>query len=91
MSDDDVTLGEVYRLLKDVRTNMVSRETNDAVVESLRDADQRNARDISGLASKFEDAEKDIRSAGRARVNGWIAAGLAVAGSIIVKLFWPTP
>ena len=89
MANEDVTLGEVYRAVLDIKTNMVTKETNAVVVAALRGADGRNGEAIKELQQKFADAEKDIKSAGRAKVNMFIAAVLAVAGSVLVKLFLP--
>lgn len=89
MINEDVTLGEVYRVVTDVRQNMVTKETNAVVIESLRAADAQNAADIKAVANRLEEADKDIKSAGRTKVNMFIAAGLAVIGSVLANLFIP--
>lgn len=90
MADDDVSIGEVYRIVVKIEANMVSKETNDETVRGLRDADERQMKAIIALDGKFTEAEKDIKSAGRAKVNIWIAAGIALLGSAAMKL-WPGP
>lgn len=89
MPNEDVTLGEVYRVVTDVRQNMVTKETNAVVIESLRIADRHNSEDIKAVAARLDEADKDIKSAGRTKVNMFIAAGLAVVGSVLANLFIP--
>lgn len=89
MTNEDVTLGEVYRVVTDVRQNMVTKETNAVVIESLRIADRQNSEDIKAVAARLDEADKDIKSAGRTKVNMFIAAGLAVVGSVLANLFIP--
>lgn len=90
MADDDMTIGEIGRAVRRIEEKMVTRDTNDELVRGLRDADERNASAIAKVAGDFANAEKAIKSAGSARINIWFAAGLAVLGSIAVKL-WPGP
>ena len=89
MTNEDVTLGEVYRVVTDVRQNMVTKETNAVVIESLRIADRQNSEDIKAVAARLDEADKDIKAAGRTKVNMFIAAGLAVVGSVLANLFIP--
>lgn len=89
MTNEDVTLGEVYRVVTDVRQNMVTKETNAVVIESLRIADRQNSEGIKAVAARLDEADKDIKAAGRTKVNMFIAAGLAVVGSVLANLFIP--
>lgn len=89
MANEDVTLGEVYRVVSEIKSNMVTKETNNVVIESLRLADKTNADDIKELSQRLDEADKDIKAAGRSRINMFIAAGLAVIGSVLAALFIP--
>lgn len=88
MAEGDMSIGEIGRTVKRIEENMVTRDANAEVIRGLREADTRNAGAILDLTTKFDLAEKAIKSAGSARVNIWIAAGIAILGSIAVK-FWP--
>lgn len=70
---------------------LVSSERHQLVTQSLEAADRRTDDKVKELADKFEAAEKDIKSAGRARINSFIAAGLGLAATVLYNLFWPSP
>lgn len=89
MADENVTLGEVYRAVLEIKTNMVTKETNAVVIEGLRLADSTNTAAIKAVETRLDDADKDIKAAGRTKVNMFIAAGLAVVGSVLANLFIP--
>lgn len=55
--------------------------------QKVKDADDKAQRAIDELGA----AQKSIDSAGKARVNMWITGGIALAGSALIKLLFPSP
>lgn len=54
------------------------------------DVEKRLQDQITRLSTQFDENQQIIESAGRAKVNMWVTAALAIAGSILVKLFFPS-
>ena len=70
---------------------LVSAERHELVTQQLKEADKRTDDKVKELSDKFDAAEKDIKSAGRARWNSVLAAILGLAATILYNLFWPHP
>lgn len=97
----DLNLERIRRLEDDQRkwTDESTRvhvqldaESKSRHAESLSNADALEVKletRIERVEAKFDDADKDIKAAGRSKYNAWLAAGLALGGSILIKLFFP--
>lgn len=98
----DLNLERIRRLEDDQRKWMddsgrvhvqLEADSKSRHAESLANADALEVRmgtRVEKVETKFDDADKDIKAAGRSKYNAWLAAGLAIAGSVLVKLFFPS-
>jgi hypothetical protein len=78
------TLDRVTRLESD------QKEAERLGGQAIAESEKRLQEQVTTLRNNMVNAESDIRAAGRARMNMWIAGALTVSGSILVKLFFPT-
>lgn len=59
-------------------------------LESDIDKSKANTRtELRQLRTDFEESKKDTETVKRSRINIWLAAGVAILGSIFTKLFLP--
>ena len=98
----NIKLDNLLDRTKDVQDNMVRKDVLSvwqddirgqigAVKQETTNVEARLGNRVGKLETAFADAEKDIKQAGRARVNMWIVAGLGVIATGLINLFWPSP
>ena len=91
MASEDVTLGEVYRVVTEIKAEMVTKETNNVVIESLRLADSGNKTAIEkvdgrvdGLIASIEQNARQIRTIWLTAIIGGLVA--IATGVIVAKV-----
>jgi hypothetical protein len=98
----NIKLDNLLDRTKDVQENMVRKDVLSVWQDDIRgqigsvkqetaNVETRLGTRLGKLESAFADAEKDIKTAGRARVNMWIVAGLGIVATGLINLFWPSP
>lgn len=89
MPEEEVSTGELYRILQRIERNMVSKDANDEVIRSLREDHRIDVQALSDLRAEFSAYKTDMEAVKRSRFNGIGAAALSLAVALILKFFVP--
>lgn len=89
MAEEDVSTGELYRILQRIERNMVSKDANDEVIRSLRADHALDVQALADLRAEFSGYRADVESVKKGRFNSLLVALLALASGFILKYFVP--
>lgn len=84
MANDDVTLGEVYRVVTEIKAEMVTKETNNVIIESLRLADSQNKEATKQVSDRLDGVVATLEQNARQIRTIWVTA---IIGGLVTLAF----